>query len=480
MSWLCEAQITFFKCGGASLGVGMQHHVADGMSGIHCINTWSEMARGIPLKVQPFIDRTLLKARSPPTPKFPHIEYQKPPRLIDAEIVNGGVNSISKANGANGCSNGASHANGNGSVNGASHANDNGSVNGASHANGNGSVNGASHANDNGSVNGASHANGNGSVNGASHANGNGAVNGASHANGNGSVNGASHANGNGSVNEACHVNGNGASNGASQANGNGSVNGASHASGNSARNGDSHANDNGSISGDSHTNGNGLVNGATHAPGNGATSGSHHINGNGNDHGNYNGHGSAAPTNGHGHQNGNGHGVANGKNGHAKHSVQESGKGDSKANVNDHVAMECGSKESRNEDLPMAVRVFKFTKEQLATLKRMAIEEKTNITYSSYEMLSGHIWKCVTQARELHGSQETKLFIATDGRSRLNPPLPKGYFGNVIFTSTPIASAEELVQNPVTFAASKVSRICKNKKTLPYFVKSLSLQWIP
>ena len=364
MSWLFEAQVTFFKCGGASLGVGMQHHVADGMSGIHCINTWSEMARGIPLKVQPFIDRTLLKARSPPTPKFPHIEYQKPPGLIDAEKVNGGVNS--KANGVNGCSNGAS------------------------------------------------------------------------------------------------------------QVNGNGSVNESSHASGNGAHNGGSHANDNGSIGGDSHTNGNGLVNGASHAPGNGATSGSHHINGNGNGHGNYNGHGSAAPTNGHGHQNGNGHGVANGenghgvangKNGHAKHSVQESGNGDSKANINGDMAMECKSKESQNEDLPMAVRVFKFTKEQLATLKRMAIEEKTNVTYSSYEMLSGHIWKCVTQARKLHGSQETKLFIATDGRSRLNPPLPKGYFGNVIFTSTPIASAGELVQNPVTFAASKVSRICKNRK---------------
>ncbi|CAK9873173.1 unnamed protein product [Sphagnum jensenii] len=191
---LLVLQITFFKCGGASLGVGMQHHIADGMAGIHCINTWSEMARGIPLKVQPFIDRTLLKARSPPTPKFHHIEYQPPPRLIKLPMV-----------------------------------------------------------------------------------------------------------------------------------------------------------------------------------------------------------------------------------------------------------------------ELPMAVRVFKFTKEQIGTLKSMATDDQKKITYSSYEMLSGHIWKCVTQARKLHGSQETKLFIATDGRSRLIPPLPKGYFGNVIFTATPMSTANELVDKPLTYAAGKI-----------------------
>jgi shikimate O-hydroxycinnamoyltransferase len=108
--------------------------------------------------------------------------------------------------------------------------------------------------------------------------------------------------------------------------------------------------------------------------------------------------------------------------------------------------------------ELPMAVRVFKFTKEQIGTLKSMATDDQKKITYSSYEMLSGHIWKCVTQARKLHGSQETKLFIATDGRSRLIPPLPKGYFGNVVFTATPMSTSNELVDKPLTYAAGKVS----------------------
>ncbi|GFP91743.1 shikimate o-hydroxycinnamoyltransferase [Phtheirospermum japonicum] len=78
---LLVLQVTYFKCGGVSLGVGMQHHAADGFSGLHFINTWSDMARGLDLTVPPFIDRTLLRARDPPQPQFKHIEYQPPPAM---------------------------------------------------------------------------------------------------------------------------------------------------------------------------------------------------------------------------------------------------------------------------------------------------------------------------------------------------------------------------------------------------------------
>ncbi|WOG99313.1 hypothetical protein DCAR_0518661 [Daucus carota subsp. sativus] len=78
---LLVLQLTFFKCGGVSLGVGLHHVAADGPSGLHFISTWSDMARGLGLTLAPFIDRTLLRARDPPQPAFPHIEYQPPPPL---------------------------------------------------------------------------------------------------------------------------------------------------------------------------------------------------------------------------------------------------------------------------------------------------------------------------------------------------------------------------------------------------------------
>ncbi|KAG6517958.1 hypothetical protein ZIOFF_021358 [Zingiber officinale] len=74
-------QVTHLKCGGAALGVGLHHKVADGFAGRHLINSWSDVARGVGINVQPFIDRTLLRSRDPPNPSFPHIEYQSPPSM---------------------------------------------------------------------------------------------------------------------------------------------------------------------------------------------------------------------------------------------------------------------------------------------------------------------------------------------------------------------------------------------------------------
>nr|XP_043621714.1 shikimate O-hydroxycinnamoyltransferase-like [Erigeron canadensis] len=79
---LFSAQVTHFKCGGVALGCGLLHTISDGLSAIHFINTWSEVARGVPITTHPFIDRTLLRNREPPAPTHDHIEYQPPPSLI--------------------------------------------------------------------------------------------------------------------------------------------------------------------------------------------------------------------------------------------------------------------------------------------------------------------------------------------------------------------------------------------------------------
>ncbi|PPD78240.1 hypothetical protein GOBAR_DD24818 [Gossypium barbadense] len=188
--------VTYFKCGGASLGVGMQHHAADGYSGLHFINTWSDMVRGLDLTIPPFIDRTLLRARDPPQPVFHHVEYQPPP-------------------------------------------------------------------------------------------------------------------------------------------------------------------------------------------------------------------------------------------------------------------AMKIPPQSTGPEST--AISIFKLTRDQLNALKAKCKEDGNDVNYSSYEMLSGHVWRSVCKARGLEDDQGTKLYIATDGRARLRPPLPPGYFGNVIFTATPIAVAGDLLSKPTWYAASRI-----------------------
>ncbi|KAH6801286.1 hydroxycinnamoyl-CoA shikimate/quinate hydroxycinnamoyl transferase [Perilla frutescens var. hirtella] len=74
-------QLTRFKCGGVSIGVANEHHVSDGISGVHFMDTWSLITRGLTPTVRPFLDRRFLSARNPPQPQFPHIEHRPPPSL---------------------------------------------------------------------------------------------------------------------------------------------------------------------------------------------------------------------------------------------------------------------------------------------------------------------------------------------------------------------------------------------------------------
>ncbi|WKA07862.1 hypothetical protein VitviT2T_025637 [Vitis vinifera] len=69
------AQVTKFKCGGFVLGLCMNHCIFDGLGAMEFVNSWGETARGLPLKVPPFLDRSILRARNPPKIEFPHHEF---------------------------------------------------------------------------------------------------------------------------------------------------------------------------------------------------------------------------------------------------------------------------------------------------------------------------------------------------------------------------------------------------------------------
>ncbi|XP_048435944.1 shikimate O-hydroxycinnamoyltransferase-like [Pyrus x bretschneideri] len=102
-------------------------------------------------------------------------------------------------------------------------------------------------------------------------------------------------------------------------------------------------------------------------------------------------------------------------------------------------------------------VSIFRLTREQLSVLKAKSKEEGNSINYSTYEMLAGHVWRCATKTRNLPDDQVTKLHVAVDGRSRLQPPLPPGFFGNVVFAGAPFATAGDLKSKPTWYAAGRI-----------------------
>ncbi|KAJ8752544.1 hypothetical protein K2173_005433 [Erythroxylum novogranatense] len=72
--------VTKFKSGVFVLGLCVNHCMFDGIGAMEFVNSllrkiYAETARGLPLTVPPFLDRSLLKASNPPKIEFPHHEF---------------------------------------------------------------------------------------------------------------------------------------------------------------------------------------------------------------------------------------------------------------------------------------------------------------------------------------------------------------------------------------------------------------------
>lgn len=74
-------QLTKFPCGGLCVGVLISHTLVDGSNAVGFVNSWASFARGEKLKVEPYLDRTILIDKYS-SPRFPHIEFDPLPLLI--------------------------------------------------------------------------------------------------------------------------------------------------------------------------------------------------------------------------------------------------------------------------------------------------------------------------------------------------------------------------------------------------------------
>ncbi|CAM8968785.1 unnamed protein product [Rhodiola kirilowii] len=100
----------------------------------------------------------------------------------------------------------------------------------------------------------------------------------------------------------------------------------------------------------------------------------------------------------------------------------------------------------------------FNFSPDKLAELKKKAVNyDHFNQSCTTFQALSALIWRTRTFALNLHPDQETKLVFAVDVRSRMNPPLPKGYFGNGIVLASSLGKVGELINNPLSYAVKLV-----------------------
>ncbi|CAA3031894.1 spermidine hydroxycinnamoyl transferase-like [Olea europaea subsp. europaea] len=109
----------------------------------------------------------------------------------------------------------------------------------------------------------------------------------------------------------------------------------------------------------------------------------------------------------------------------------------------------------------PTTVAMIKLSKQQINELKSKANEEtpyKSIVRpYTRYEAVAGHMWRCTTKVRGHKNEQLTRLHLAVDLRNRIQPPIPKGYFGNAVIRQATIATTRDLLSNPLAYASSRI-----------------------
>ncbi|KAL8265634.1 hypothetical protein R6Q59_002978 [Mikania micrantha] len=98
--------------------------------------------------------------------------------------------------------------------------------------------------------------------------------------------------------------------------------------------------------------------------------------------------------------------------------------------------------------------RIFHLTSKSLAKLKAKVNSECNTTNISTLQSLSAVVWRCVTRARRFPAEKETACRLSTNNRSRMSPALGENYFGCTIQSVGMNASAGELLNQSIGWAA--------------------------
>ncbi|KAJ4978135.1 hypothetical protein NE237_008915 [Protea cynaroides] len=115
------------------------------------------------------------------------------------------------------------------------------------------------------------------------------------------------------------------------------------------------------------------------------------------------------------------------------------------------------------SKDEVLVRKSFCFNDKKVTQLRTLAMEDGKVENCSNFTLVAAYTWRVMTEALKMEDDQQTKLVFAVNLRSKFNPPLPKGYFGNAIFHPCCICSAGELTSKPLSFAVKLVQDAIKS-----------------
>ncbi|XP_042757317.1 benzyl alcohol O-benzoyltransferase [Lactuca sativa] len=104
-----------------------------------------------------------------------------------------------------------------------------------------------------------------------------------------------------------------------------------------------------------------------------------------------------------------------------------------------------------------MDTKSFFFGSTELSSIRGFVPENLKNI--STFEMIAATIWRCRTIALQPDPEAEMRFMFPVNARTKFNPALPVGYYGNCFVLACAISTAKDLSHKPLCYALELVMK---------------------
>ncbi|KAJ7949925.1 Benzyl alcohol O-benzoyltransferase [Quillaja saponaria] len=104
-----------------------------------------------------------------------------------------------------------------------------------------------------------------------------------------------------------------------------------------------------------------------------------------------------------------------------------------------------------------MVHRSFFFGPTEISALRRFIPYHLGQC--SAFDVLTASLWRCRTIALQPEPDEEVRVLCIVNARSKFDPPLPTGYYGNAFAFPVALTNAGKLCENPLGYALELVKK---------------------
>uniref|UniRef100_A0A1J3GAZ4 Putative acetyltransferase n=1 Tax=Noccaea caerulescens TaxID=107243 RepID=A0A1J3GAZ4_NOCCA len=145
------------------------------------------------------------------------------------------------------------------------------------------------------------------------------------------------------------------------------------------------------------------------------------------------------------------------------------------------HIPVTEAKTATTSREISTKQRVFHFTKKNIYDLKTKVNEEvgSSEQKVSSLQAVSAHMWRSIIRNSDLSNKEDVaRCIVAVDLRQRLDPPLEKECFGNVVYNAIATATVGELHQDRgLGWAALQISKMLRSLTNEDY--RTCAEDWV-